>query len=138
MEIKPKKGYKGSARELRNKAAKEDTKTRAKKFKKAISQKDLDRFCWGRVLKVHEVGDIAVVEYAERKVVNTAVTRFETGKSGFHPFIAGRDCSESYGSLEKAVLGAIVKRHLGENQWAFLHAIFRALGIESAPKKRRR
>jgi len=113
------------------------TKTQPNKFKKAITQNDINRFPWGRVLKVHEVGDIAVVEYAERKVVNTAVTKTETGKSNFHPFVAGNDCHESYGSLEKAILGAIVKRHLGENQWPFLEGICRALGIMSAPKKRK-
>lgn len=76
-------------------------------------------FTWGKVLRVHRVGEYAIVEYTP----NTP--RNHDGPL-FHPFIDGKDTNHSYHTLDAAVVGCIALKHDGLNTRAdryFLRAI---------------
>ena len=111
---------------------------KAKKFNKGMSQEQIEKFPWGRVLKVHEVGDISIVEYAERKVVSCTICNKETGGRIYHPYVNGEDTSHSFESLYQALIFAVVYKYMGLNQSALVWGIFRAIGIDKQSDSKRR
>jgi hypothetical protein len=110
-------------------ATKKTKKARAKRHGKNISEEKISRFPWGRVLKVHTLGNIDIIESAERKTDGCTVTKQETGKSVYHAYVNGEDTSVSYDSLEKSIISALAYKHLGLNQYALVDGIIRMLKL---------
>lgn len=95
---------------------------RAKRFAKGATTDQINHFPWGRILKVHEIGDISVVESYD--------TRRSTGKRQFHAYVGGKDTSYAFDGLYKAIIYAMAYKKLGLNQSALVEGIFRALNIK--------
>lgn len=89
----------------------------------------LDTFPWGRVLAVHNIGDISIIEYAEKARDGVRVLHEESGERRFHAYIKGRDTSWGASTLYRAVVGAIVYRFLGLNEHALIDGLFRMLKL---------
>jgi len=96
----------------------------AKKFKNGITDKQVEKFPWGRVLYVHQCGDISVVEYESYNEKSNKNSRL------FHPYVAGEDIRHSLGSLEEAMITAYTYKYNGLNQDALVSGIVRALKIK--------
>ena len=60
-------------------------------------------FTWGKVVRVHEIGRYAIVEYLERKMNSRELS----GHTLFHVYIDGKDRSRSCSSMEGAIVTAI-------------------------------
>jgi hypothetical protein len=70
------------------------------------------KFPWGKVVKVHEVGEYQIIEYHGQIMKNgTGTGKYEPEKTTFHVY--GE--SHSYDSLDKALIGAICLKHDGCN-----------------------
>jgi hypothetical protein len=69
-------------------------------------------FVWGEVLKIHRIGEYEIVEF-----IGVFNGKREEGVS-FHVYIAGKDTSHSFGSLDSALVGAIAYKHEGPNHRA--------------------
>lgn len=87
---------------------------------------DGDRFPWGPIDQVHEVGPYQIVEY-RRDMSNFAGSDYsEHGRVQFHPFIDGKDTSRSFDTLDAALVGAVAYRHEGPNgsaDWYFMRML---------------
>lgn len=72
-------------------------------------------FTWGKVLRVHVVGeDYAIVEYAPRRAANVSPDDFDQSPL-FHLFVRGShlhswDTSHGYRSLDTALIAAVAWR----------------------------
>lgn len=77
---------------------------------------DGERFPWGPIDAVHEVGPYQIVEY-RRDMSNAGQVEMyaDHGTTCFHPYIDGKDTSHSYPSLDAALVGAIAIRAEGPN-----------------------
>lgn len=62
-------------------------------------------FVWGEIVGVHGVGPYAIVEYADGR----------SGETMFHPYVGGADTNRGYGSLDRALLGAVAFRSEGSS-----------------------
>jgi hypothetical protein len=67
-------------------------------------------FNWGTILDIHNVGDIFVVEYAEKRIANHPTLE---GRILFHTYLGSKDQSASYESLDSALIGAIASKRIG-------------------------
>ena len=63
-----------------------------------------ERYTWGEVIFVHQIGDIAVIEHEA-----------ENGENMFHPYIKGKDTCCGFESLDAAVLCAYGYGYDGPN-----------------------
>lgn len=93
--------------------------------------KPFDRFSfpWGLVKQTHEVGPYMVVEYHPRKTKGCEVTReIDHDQTMYHPYVDGRDTSNSFSSLEEALAFSIAYRKEGGNTRAHTYFI-RGLGL---------
>jgi len=66
------------------------------------------RFTWGELVKIHEIGEYAVVEAIDK----------EDKLPCFHSYVAGRSCSHAYPTLDAALAGCIAYKHEGLNHRA--------------------
>lgn len=71
-------------------------------------------FCWGPVIRVHEIADFAIIEYLDKH---------HDAKNTFHPVQilddgSVRDFSRSYGGLEEAIVCALALKYDGLNSQA--------------------
>lgn len=77
---------------------------------------DGQKFPWGPVDRVHEVGPYQIVEYRRDMSTYGLGSDFsEHGQVMFHPYLDGKDTSQSFDSLDAALVGAIAYRHEGPN-----------------------
>lgn len=72
-------------------------------------KKDSKNFTWGEVIRIHEIGDIAIVEY-QVKPGHT-----DSGEIHFHNFVKGRDTNHSCDSLDFAILEGLGYKWGGPN-----------------------
>ena len=76
----------------------------------------MDKFTWGRVMDRHEVGPYEIVEFHPHEIGSSARPRpVDTSKVEFHGYIDGKDTNESWNTLDEALVGMIVRRHVGPN-----------------------
>lgn len=77
---------------------------------------DGQRFPWGPIDQVHEIGPYKIVEYRrDMSGFGRSSDYSEHGKTQFHPFIDGKDTSHCFDSLDAALAGAIAYRREGPN-----------------------
>jgi len=90
--------------------------------KKLISDLLSKPYVWGKIKKIHEIGEYVIVEYSEPNYRNV-----ENNESiVFHPFINGKDTNRGYDTLDGAIVGVIARKHDGINTKAdryFMKAI---------------
>lgn len=63
-------------------------------------------FSWGKIIKVHVVGEYQIIEYKEKG---------EDESIWFHPYINFVDKFEAYETLDEALTGVIIKKYEGPN-----------------------
>jgi len=86
-------------------------------------------FPWGKIVKIHEIGEYMILEYHPRITVGCVVTNDLTDATEFHPYINGKDTNTSYKSLDHAMVGAIAIKHEGGNTRADVY-FCRMIGIK--------
>lgn len=75
-----------------------------------------NKFNWGQVIHDYEIGPYVIRAYHPRQVRGNEVTReIDEDRIEYHGYIDGKDTSESWGTLEDAMAGLIVRRILGLN-----------------------
>lgn len=78
-------------------------------------------FPWGPIDRVHEIGDIQIVEYRRdlSNFISTSPSNPDPyaahGHTEFHPFVNGNDTHTWFRSLDSAVVGAIAYKREGPN-----------------------
>ena len=87
---------------------------------------DLENFPWGKVIKVHDIGPYVLVEYVQQGITNSPTN----GEIFFAGYIHCESVSQSWCSLEEALIGLIVLAKIGPNASAATALICRGLGIE--------
>ena len=75
-----------------------------------------EKFTGGDVRQIHELRDIAVVEYQDGR----------TGAVFYHPYIDGRDTAHCFSTLDEALIGVVALKHDGRGTRA-IEYIFRML-----------
>lgn len=66
-----------------------------------------EKFTWGEVIKIHEVGDYSIVEY-----------RRDNGEICFHGYVGKTDTNMSWNTLDQALAGCIAYKYEGPNHRA--------------------
>lgn len=74
---------------------------------------DINNFHWGKVLKVHEIGEYQIIEY-DRFDLNSMPLKV-TGNIRFQTFINHIDTCHSFKTLDEAIVFAIAKKNEGLN-----------------------
>jgi hypothetical protein len=74
-----------------------------------------NRFCWGKVTKIHDIGRYTLVEYMDNDGNIEPV---------FHVYVDGADCSSGAESFDKGLILAIAIGNLGHGSSA--HAMANA------------
>lgn len=82
--------------------------------------KDGQGFTWGQVIKIHEVGEYAIVEYHPWKVegITGLVGEADYDEVMYHYYVSTRDTCHSTNSLDSALAGSIAYKHEGPNSRA--------------------
>lgn len=71
-----------------------------------------DKFTWGPVVRIHEIGEFQIIEYHPQIFENNCGTgMYEKEKVSFH--VHGE--SVSYEILDQAIVGAICRKYDGRN-----------------------
>lgn len=70
------------------------------------SQKEVNDFFWGFVIKVHSIGEYDIFEYEDKTNVD---------KIMFHPYVNGKDTHNSFQTLDEAIVFSIAIVHNGIN-----------------------
>ena len=71
---------------------------------------ELSNFCWGTIIRAHEIGDFTIVEYYHPE---------NTDKILFHVYIKGKDTNRAYSSLDHALIAAVVYKATGNDDAAY-------------------
>jgi hypothetical protein len=92
-----------------------------------------EAFTWGEVVAIHSVGAYAVVEHhpwmrTENRMVLTGQPDRQVTE--FQAYVDGKDCSQTFGSLEAALAAAIADKAEGPNHRADIYFI-KSLGLEA-------
>jgi hypothetical protein len=75
-------------------------------------------FTWGRLVKVHRIGDYQVVEFNPEKSEREPGEYPYEDTTEYHPYVAGVDTMWSFGSMDAALVGAIAYKNEGANSRA--------------------
>jgi len=77
-------------------------------------------FTWGEVIKIHEIGEYAIVEYRrwEADNVRILVGQADTDNVMFSCYIDGNSLSKSTDSLDSALANCIAYKHEGMSSHA--------------------
>ncbi len=99
-----------------------DRTTNLKELKNGVD------FTWGKLIKIHEVGEYAIIEYHPWKVKSPEVLTGnpDMDKVEFHCYLNGRDIACSCESMDSALAYCIAYKHDGSNTRAsyyFMKAI---------------
>lgn len=87
-------------------------------------------FPWGPIDAIHCVGPYAIVEYREDRSTFTPASSWQNhGRTLFAPYLDGRSVSESFLSLDSALVGAVAYRREGPNSQA-AHYFDRMTGVQ--------
>lgn len=76
------------------------------------------KYTWGKLVKIHEIGEYKVVEYFSYKYENNHRTDGYEETASFHPYINDQDTNNSYESLDAALVGVIAYKQDGPNSQA--------------------
>ena len=87
-------------------------------------------FTWGKLVKIHHIGDYDIVEYYPR--VNGRTNTYEDDVM-FHPFVNGRDTCHTMPTLDAAIVEAIAYKAEGPNSQATFY-FCRMVGINKWEK----
>lgn len=92
------------------------------------------RFTWGLVIRIHTVGPYDIIEYHPWKSVRGTVHTGDPDpiRTEFHVYVRGKSTSESFGSLDAALAGAIAYRSEGPNHAADHYFIRSLTSLEEA------
>ena len=82
---------------------------------------DVAKYPWGRIVRIHYVGEYQIIESKPWKrdgctVLSNQVDEFADHE--FHPYLNETDAHESYESLDAALAGIIAYKHEGCNHRA--------------------
>ena len=92
-----------------------DTKTHPRKSQLRLrGETRCVRFGWGQVICVHTVGEYDIIEYIPNQSSNVADEDYDSSPC-FHPYVDGCDISQSFHSLDQALVGAIAYKAEGPN-----------------------
>ncbi len=74
-------------------------------------------FTWGRLIKIHEIGEYSIVEFYPWITENSTVWSGtpDTTKKEFTTYVMGKDCGRGFLSLDAAIVGCIAYKHDGIN-----------------------
>ena len=76
-------------------------------------------FTWGKLVRIHQIGRYAIVEYRPWTRTGFVVNTGKAGKKlGFHPYVDGKDTSRTFDDIESAMAGAIAYAFDGCNSQA--------------------
>ena len=82
----------------------------------AVSEDLKKRFPWGFVIEIMEIGPYIVRAFHPEKFKNNRGTGVnDTDVIHYHGYIDGKDCNESWLTLDDALAGMIVRRNVGLN-----------------------
>ena len=96
-----------------------------------IDNKEIENFAWGKVVKVHSIGDIDIIEYFDRMRKGSTITKeIDYNTKCFHPYLKGKDTNNSYESLDQAIIGVLCTKYEGANSRADGY-IFSMLGMDN-------
>ena len=74
------------------------------------------KFPWGFVIEDVEIGPYIVRSYHPRKDIDGGtMSDNDVSKIHYHGYIDGKDCNESWLTLDDALAGMIVRRNVGVN-----------------------
>jgi hypothetical protein len=78
-------------------------------YQKKLHDLKRERYTWGDIVEIHEIGNYIIVEYKAIKFdgCSPVEPRSYEEKSTFHPYIDGDDQNESYDSLDHALAACI-------------------------------
>jgi hypothetical protein len=87
-------------------------------------------FTWGEIIKIHEIGEYAIVEAHPWKVKDGIFIQPgipDMSKTDFHAYVKGGDCSHSFDSFDSALAYCIAYKYDGINTQAG-HYFMKMLG----------
>lgn len=76
---------------------------------------DGNKFVWGPISWIHEIGPYMIVEYRQDRSTFIGRDQNDHGRTLFHPYLNGKDTSTSYESLSSALVGVIGYEREGGN-----------------------
>lgn len=76
----------------------------------SIVRAEPDRFCWGKVIKIHTIGPYDLIEYIPEEWMAAS------GKTRFQIYANEMDQQLSADTLERALLYAMGRRHLASHR----------------------
>lgn len=71
----------------------------------------IEKFPWGRVVQVHKIGDIAIIEAISD-------TSGMEGETQFHGWVGDKNTCHAYSDLDAAIVGTIAYKYQGPNSQA--------------------
>lgn len=71
------------------------------------------KFTWGPVVERYVVGPYEIVKYHPKGTDGAT----DYGSTNYHGYIDGQDTHTSWNSIDEALVGLIVERHVGQNSW---------------------
>ena len=78
-----------------------------------FTNEEYKMFWLGRVVAIHEIGEYKIVEYLDLECINGTINNKVTDEHMFHTLING--WSESYYTMDMALLGILCKKYRGPN-----------------------
>jgi len=76
-------------------------------------------FSWGEFSKIHTIGEYDIVEFHPFKRNGARITsQPDFGTVNFHGYLNGKDVSQSWRSIDAALVGLIAYNHDGANSQA--------------------
>jgi len=86
-------------------------------------------FTWGEIVAIHEIGNLSVVEYHPWKKDGVTICTGDADMESlqFHGYIDGKSVSESWNTLDRALVGLICQKHDGYSSRAAYY-IFKMIG----------
>lgn len=91
-------------------------------FKRTTDLEQLEHgapFTWGEIVTLHKIGPYTIAEYKCWQRVDCLIKRgIVSDKTLFHIWIDGRDCGQSWPTLDSAIVAAIAYRAEGPNSQA--------------------
>lgn len=97
----------------------------------SIEKETLKKFPWGPVVAVHEIGEYSVVEYHPEVFEKSTGTGRHHEYTNFHPYLNGKDTSQSFDTLDGALIGVIALKYDGLNSQAAYY-FSKMIGLDNA------
>jgi len=73
-------------------------------------------FVWGEVIKIHEIGDYAIVEaYGDEFKNYSSMGKIDYTHKDYHSYVGGEDCGHIFRDLDSALAFCIAYKYEGIN-----------------------